>query len=572
MPAFGPTHRDACPGSWPLGGHARAVPWVAGLGYVDGPEPTLSSEVLAAAWHLGPWGWALVWACGFAAIALVRWRRGRRRPRRRTTSVRVRALFVSAVAILVLSLGVLSDGVLRRVVPEPGRVRGAGVRPLRPPPAGTTAVYAWGASTMAGDVYHPALHPAKVAAWCLRGQLKGQRLYLRNLARPDVALTREGAGQLLEVLADPATYRPAVVLVSIGHNELANATPRPGEPFAALRQRVTLAFAQRLRAIAVAARRAEAVLVIAVPAANLYGSPPLRSAHGSSVSDADGQATEALLDTAWAADQAGDWPAALRATTAAVQRSPGFARAWWQHGRALVRVQRRAEGHRALDRAESLATASRRVGPALQAAVRQLCADRRAVCVDTPAVWRARFGRLDRGLFQDLVHPWAHGHAALGQALADAVAQALGEARPRRVDVADLPAPLRPRAEGGERALQLASSWLAVATELSGARDARFSRRFALAEAGALSADALAATAGGVPVRTPPAELAQSGDLVRLQRRVWLLQALIAVAGGDEGRARALVARAGGSASVATLVRGAAHRRQLQRLLQRGAP
>ncbi len=409
-----------------------------------------------AAWRrLARTRWLWLTVFGLPALALLV--RTRRRPR----AERLLALVVGG--LLTVS-GLLAERVAGRVLPPPPELRGR-VEP-RPtaPPAGHTAVYAWGESTMHGDVFAPHLTIPKVVAWSLRGTLGGKPLTVQNLARPGASLG-EGLPQgLWTVLTEPERYRPAAVLVYVGHNEFANARRdrlAPNEPEAE-RRWVHRRYDATLRTLAAQARKVGAAFIVALPTSNLRGHPPPGPRH------APGERVdEAAFETALAAAERREGDTGLPAARRAVALSPGHAWAHFVLAQRLVGSGREQAAGDAYERARDLDYNRQRATRAQNALIRELCDEGLARCVDASAALLRRYDALDDSCFIDLHHPVARGHGLIGVAFARALAAAVpgpaDQRPPWPFPEQGWPAGLDPTAATQERYLQTAAWYLGLA-------------------------------------------------------------------------------------------------------------
>ncbi len=418
----------------------------------------------------GPLGWPLLGAV--LALALLGGR-VRRKPGRNSV-----ALLLVVVTLFAVS-GALAHRVVLRLLPPPPLLRGAVQRAPHEPPPGHRVVYAWGESTMHGDVWGPFLSIPKVIGWSLRHTLGGAPLSVQNLAEPGTSLTRGYPAQLDPIFKDTARYRPAAVVVYVGHNAYYNLPKRWDDPVAE-RAHVEAVVQRHLRTLAERAARAEVPVFVALPVANLEGHPPMGPRHGSGVSPSDQRAYEAHLD---AAASAATPQAALASLDAALRVSPQHAWASFRRGQRLRALGRDQEARLAFAQAVELDHDRQRALPSHRAAIRQLCESTWLRCVDAEAAVRAWHPWLDDQIFIDIHHPVAAGHVAIGEAFARAIARHAGAPPPRRVDLRHPPAALDPRPATADRLLQTAGWYLVLAHELRGGYPR--SKRAALARAAA---------------------------------------------------------------------------------------
>ncbi|MCB9727129.1 MAG: tetratricopeptide repeat protein [Deltaproteobacteria bacterium] len=425
-----------------------------------------------SSWHrlarkAGPGGWALaLLALALLALLLTAGARRLLPSPRRVVRPTARPVVRLAAALLaggtLLGSALLLDALARRALPAPRWVRGPGPRPATPPPDGALGLYAWGDSTMTGDCFWPQLDIPRLAAWALGHTLDGAPLHVVNLAVSGSSLVSGLPEHLMTVLSEPATYRPRVVLVHIGHNEHQSSEPTvPSAGFEAERRALDANYDRDMHIIAEACRAAGALLVVALPMSNKAGSPPQWSVHGEDVGAADRARVEALLANAEARLAAGDGERALDLAEQAVAISPEFARARWLRGRALEALGRTPEAWQAFDRAVMLDRDRSRATPSQNELLRDLCAEGLARCVDPEASLRADGVRLDDRFFVDLHHPRLEGHVRIAQLMADAVADALGQPPPRRIDPAHLPAEFDLTGTDWQMATSAASWYLA---------------------------------------------------------------------------------------------------------------
>ncbi len=489
-----------------------------------------------AAREAGPLGWGALLSGVFALAGAISAARGRRRrggrsPRPTAARPAVRAVAACLALGAIAGSAYLLDAMARRALPAPRWVRGPGPDPATPPPEGSAALYAWGDSTMTGDCYWPQLDIPRLAAWALRGTLGDAPLHVTNLAVAGTSLSVGLPDRLMTVLAEPARYRPQVVLIHIGHNEHAGPKPTvPAEGFEAERLALEAGYGAKMHVIARACRDAGALLVVALPMSNKAGSPPQWSVHAESVSEADRARVEALLGDAEARLAAGQPTQALELAEEATALSPEFARSHWFRGLALDALHRLPEAYAAYDRAVTLDRDRSRATPAQNDLLRKLCAEGLARCVDPEASLRAEGVRLDDSQFVDLHHPRAAGHVRIAQLMAGAVADALGLPAPRRIDADHLPPPFDLAGTDWQIATSNASWYLAQATRIE-AFDS-----FAFHDALARAERAIDAVEANLP--EDPGE--RDDEL----RRVAFQRAILAAFRGDSAAASRSLARA----------------------------
>jgi|GEM_PF-4326140 len=352
-----------------------------------------------------------------------------------------RALIAVLVVVVVGAsvLGVLGVYLWREDVRA---TRGPDRREPRPPAPDAVAVYAYGDSTMVGEPYYDALNIPKVVAHLLRDRVGARPLEVQNLAFTGNALVATPPEALHQVLAAPERFRPAALLVYLGHLEHVRA-PAIGAPGAPASPQpdpdpVATRFGAALHDLAERARRAGIPLIVGVPISNTADWPPQQSPHAIGLADADARQVEGLVDDAVRRLEQNDAAGALPLLDHALALEPGYADALFLRGRALRGLGRDDEARRAFDQAVDR-DRTFRATTAQAEAVRALCREGLATCVDLEPSLLARYGFLDDRLFVDAHHPNARLYALLGQGFADALASRLGAPPPPRLDPDHLP-------------------------------------------------------------------------------------------------------------------------------------
>ena len=338
---------------------------------------------------------------------------------------RPQLLLLAISGALLLVAGLLAAQVARRVAAAPPVIRGV-VQPAPAPPSdGAAAVYAWGDSTMHGDVFSPILTIPRVVAWALGDVVP--RVHVQNLARPGASLSEWRSSGLAQVLAEPRRFRPRAVLLYIGHNgypdAMAPAVTQQARDH--LTQVAEQRFARTLRDLVTRIHGAGATPIIALPTSNTEGHPPPGPLHLTSVSAADRGAYEREVSAADQAMLAGDPTAALAAATRAHDLSPGHAWAVFLQAMALRDLRQDDAARRAFAQAHALDLDRQRTLPGRQRTIQALCDAGSARCVDASGALRGEFPWLDDTAFIDLHHPDARSHLLLGHAFARVLADEL---------------------------------------------------------------------------------------------------------------------------------------------------
>ena len=403
----------------------------------------------------GPWGYALL----LSAPLLLLWTRKRRRDP-------VMLVFIGGCLSLTIASGVLLARVLDKALPPPPVLRGVVQRAANPVPAGSVGLYAWGESTMHGDVWGPALSIPRVVGWALRDRVGGAPLVVQNLAEPGTSLSRGFPASLEPIFRDKERYRPAAVLIYVGHNEYYNLRGRRLSR-ADAKLRVERDTEAHLRQLGRLSAEASVPVFVALPASNVEGHPPMEPDHPEGVSEPARGSYEAALDQAESALRQRRWKAAETALDSAQQLSPEHAWQWYLRGRLLRATGRAQEARGAFRRSVSLDFNRQRASAAHRALIQRVCDETALHCVDAEEALRSRCPWFDDACFIDLHHPVAAGHILIGEAFAAAVARTLGEPAPQKMNLKTPPQHLEPRSATLERLVQTAGWYLVLATELS---------------------------------------------------------------------------------------------------------
>jgi tetratricopeptide (TPR) repeat protein len=316
------------------------------------------------------------------------------------------------------------------------------IRQRRPeaPPDSVLAVYAYGDSTMEGAPFDGFLGIPQVVEYCLPGDASGRRVAVQNLAAGSMTFLRNPPTVLYEVLGNPDRYRPAAVLLYIGHMELMAArSVTPGLSLARYTLNLVQHFDRTLRTIATRARDAGVPLIVALPVSNLADFPPSGCDDDTRLLPRELDALDSRVAEAESALQAGDPERALELSEGVLARHPGYPFALFEKGRALRALGRHAEANRHFVLANDRDPDSHRAQSPLLDAIRRACGEGLATCVDASPDMAARYGALDDRSFADGHHPNAVGYAFLGQAFAVALARVLGLPAPRLFDPEHLP-------------------------------------------------------------------------------------------------------------------------------------
>lgn len=423
----------------------------------DGPRPAQRYEQIP--WHepawservrrvraLGVLGWMGVLGLIALLTGLVSWLLARRRTRaaeesRPSLSGGARWLLAALALALWCGVAALFNAAVHTLLPAPVVRRGNEPRPPRPPRDGELGVYAYGASTMAGEPYYEHLNIARVVQWCLGGQLKGAPLHVDNLATAGTSFEMVPPIALYDVLARPDEFRPQAILLYLGHNEhwTLGRDVRGGDLVSTAslereRLRVEARYEATLRDLAERARSAGAALIVGLPVGNLDGAPPQRSRHDDATPEARREVCEARVTEAEQLLARGDPAGARAALDEAQAASPGYALTYHLRSRARRALGDEDGAREDAWRAVTQDARRSRAMPSQNAIIRRLCADGLARCVDAEAVLRARFGTIDDQIFVDFHHPRAPATLALGEAFARELAAALELPSPAALD------------------------------------------------------------------------------------------------------------------------------------------
>lgn len=366
------------------------------------------------------------------------------------------------------------EGVRQKRGPEP--------TPAHTPSPEAVAVYAYGDSTMVGEPYFQALNIPKIVSWCFDGRIGERPLEIQNFATTGNSLIGNPPEPIYEVLDDLERFRPAAILLHIGHMEYFNTGhllqggPSDVDP-------VAVRFGQELREFAERVHEAGVPLLVAIPVANRAAWPP------GDYQPPD-EAAGRVFEEAQRRFDAGDAAGALVRLDGALSRWPQFVSAHFLRGLALRALGRDERARRAFTRAVDQDRRSRATSPMCEE-IRKLCREGLAVCVDPEPALIERYGFLDERVFADVHHPLANGYAVIGQAFADALASVLDVPAPRRVDPEHLPPDLDP-SDVAFTVLLRRATWMIE--ESLGSRG--LARRWALRRSGELfdEAEGIAAT------------------------------------------------------------------------------
>jgi tetratricopeptide (TPR) repeat protein len=300
----------------------------------------------------------------------------------------------------------------------------------------------------------------------IRGLLHHTRLY-SSLARFYRSRRGEAAGP--GALANAEAAGAAALLGLDVERE------PPGELARAEREEIVRAYEANLRAIVDLAQAAGARVALCTVASNWSGWAPNRSAFEPGTDAAVERRVRELLARA-GAQLAADPAAAARELERARELAPGYARTHYELGRALAAQGRADLARESFARAVDLDASPSRAPSGINAAIRRVAAESRALLVDVEAALLAEApgGAPGFELFEDYVHPKPETHVRIAREIWAALESsgALGEARapdPALFDRALAAREPAPAAEGSLRAKQATQLFnLAVVLEHQG--------------------------------------------------------------------------------------------------------
>jgi lysophospholipase L1-like esterase len=350
--------------------------------------------------------------------------------------------------------------------------RDAAVGFLREKPANGFRVFVVGESSAFGYPFGPEFAFSRFLQERLAAALPARTVEVVNAAIPGI-----GSWQVRRVVDEIAAYRPDVLLVYMGHNELTRSEPNrvspigrlasqsrlyqlaavaaqasrrwlqgpidtqqmrsQTDPFGSIRDRargietlptserprMLARFADNLRAIVATAQTVGARVILASLAQNLSDYPPGASRHRRGLSDAEKQRWRAAVEDADARMRAGDCPAALADLRAAMRIDTQPAILHYLRGRCLEALGHYASARAAYRTASDLDQVPLGAPSALNDVILHVAEETGADFVDVPpALMRSSpHGLLGNVLFYDSIHPTVAGHAALARLFAAAL-------------------------------------------------------------------------------------------------------------------------------------------------------
>ena len=257
----------------------------------------------------------------------------------------------------------------------------------------------------------------------------GPRAPSLTFVRASLALKSTRVGQAMAALAERWAGRSSTNTAWSGLKMFLESQLPPDDPG---RQRVCAHFEKNLEAIVRSGIRAGAPVVLSTMAVNLKDCGPFASLPTSRLgNDARTNFTH-WLELGQRNEAAGDWTAARDAHTQAAAIDPRFAELQFRLGECLVRLDRPAEAHAALERACESDALPFRADAAINAAIQRVAAWHpadRVISVDSAQQLAAAAPTRipGRESFFEHVHPNFEGNYRLGRILAEAVLPFLPE-------------------------------------------------------------------------------------------------------------------------------------------------
>jgi len=343
---------------------------------------------------------------------------------------------------------------------------------LRDKPANGFRVFVVGESSAFGFPFGPEFAFTRFLQERLAAAMPGRTVEVVNAAIPGI-----GSWHVRRVVDEIAAYRPDVLLVYMGHNELTRSEPDgPGpfgrlaaqsrlyqlaalaaqasrrwvqgpidtkqmrsvtDPFGSIRDRargietlplserprMLARFADNLRAIVTTAQAAGARVILASLAQNLSDYPPGASRHRRGLSDDEKQRWRDAVEDADARMRANDCREALADLRVAMRIDTQPAILHYLRGRCLEALGHYASARAAYRTASDLDQVPLGAPSTLNDVILHVAQETGADFVDVPAALMrsSPHGLLGNALFYDSIHPTVAGHAALARILAAAL-------------------------------------------------------------------------------------------------------------------------------------------------------